>query len=31
MARRKFSREFKVPAVKLVNKQGYTIGAGPGG
>jgi transposase len=25
MARRKFSREFKVSAVKLVNEQGYTI------
>jgi transposase len=25
MARRKFTREFKVSAVKLVNEQGYTI------
>jgi transposase len=25
MARRKFAREFKVSAVKLVNEQGYTI------
>ena len=25
MARRKFNREFKVSAVKLVNEQGYTI------
>jgi len=25
MARRKFSREFKVSAVKLVNEQGYTV------
>ena len=25
MARRKFSREFKVSAVKLVNEQGYSI------
>jgi transposase len=25
MARRKFSREFKISAVKLVNEQGYTI------
>ncbi len=27
MARRKFTREFKVSAVKLVNEQGYTIPA----
>jgi transposase len=26
MARRKFTREFKVSAVKLVNEQGYTVG-----
>lgn len=26
MARRKFTREFKVSAVKLVNEQGYSIG-----
>jgi transposase len=26
MGRRKFTREFKVSAVKLVNEQGYTIG-----
>lgn len=25
MSRRKFTREFKVSAVKLVNEQGYTI------
>jgi len=25
MARRKYTREFKVSAVKLVNEQGYTI------
>ena len=25
MARRKFTREFKLSAVKLVNEQGYTI------
>ena len=25
MAKRKFSREFKVSAVKLVNEQGYTV------
>ena len=25
MARRKFTREFKVSAVRLVNEQGYTI------
>ena len=25
MARRKFTREFKVSAVKLVNEQGYSI------
>ena len=25
MARRKFTREFKVSAVKLVNEQGYTV------
>lgn len=25
MARRKFAREFKVSAVKLVNEQGYTV------
>jgi transposase len=25
MARRKFSREFKVSAVKLVSEQGYTV------
>jgi transposase len=25
MARRKFTREFKISAVKLVNEQGYTI------
>jgi transposase len=25
MARRRFSREFKVSAVKLVNEQGYTV------
>lgn len=27
MARRKFTREFKISAVKLVNEQGYTIAA----
>jgi transposase len=27
MARRKFTREFKVSAVRLVNEQGYTIPA----
>ena len=27
MARRKFTREFKVSAVKLVNEQGYTVPA----
>ncbi len=27
MARRKFTREFKLSAVKLVNEQGYTIPA----
>jgi transposase len=27
MARRKFTREFKVSAVQLVNEQGYTIPA----
>jgi transposase len=27
MARRKFTREFKVSAIQLVNHQGYTIGA----
>ncbi len=27
MARRKYTREFKVSAVKLVNEQGYTIPA----
>ncbi len=27
MARRKFTREFKVSAVQLVNHQGYTVGA----
>lgn len=26
MARRKFTREFKVSAVRLVNEQGYTVG-----
>ena len=26
MARRKFTREFKVSAVKLVNEQGYSVG-----
>jgi transposase len=26
MARRKFSREFKLSAVRLVNQQGYSIG-----
>jgi transposase len=26
MARRKFTREFKISAVKLVNEQGYSIG-----
>jgi transposase len=26
MARRKFAREFKISAVKLVNEQGYSIG-----
>lgn len=25
MARRKFTREFKISAVKLVNEQGYTV------
>jgi transposase len=25
MARRKYSREFKVSAVKLVNQQGYSV------
>ena len=28
MARRKYTREFKVSAVKLVNEQGYTIRPG---
>jgi len=27
MARRKFTREFKVSAVQLVSHQGYTVGA----
>ena len=27
MARRKYTREFKVSAVKLVNEQGYTVPA----
>ena len=27
MARRKFTREFKVSAVQLVNHQGYSVGA----
>lgn len=27
MPRRKFTREFKISAVQLVNHQGYTIGA----
>ena len=26
MSRKKYSREFKVSAVKLVNEQGYTVG-----
>ena len=26
MARRKFTREFKLSAVKLVNEQGYSVG-----
>ena len=27
MSRRRYSREFKVSAVKLVNEQGYSVGA----